>query len=312
MERYLRQMNSAVGKSTILGRGNEMHRAKSLVFATACLALAACGNKQPTGQVVATIKGKEVTAAELRAELNGFAAPNEQIRKAAEQQALSAILARKILAAAAEKAGVDKTPDFAVQKKRAEENLLVQSWQAQIAKTVPPPSKEEVDKFIADNPNLYSAHKIFAVDQIRFPRISDPAIIAGFKDIKTIPDLAAYLTAHKIPSQQGQGQIDSLAIGPAATDQIMKLPPNDVFIVPSGNLLVGNHITETREVPLAPDVAAKQAANYLKSRRTQEALQRQFGQILAAGKKDVVYAKGYEPPASAKGATAPAAAPKTK
>jgi EpsD family peptidyl-prolyl cis-trans isomerase len=274
--------------------------------------LAACGNKQPSGQVVATIKGKEVTAAELRAELNGFAAPNEQIRKAAEQQALNAILARKILAAAAEKAGVDKTPDFAVQKKRTEENLLVQSWQAQIAKTVPPPSKEEVDKFVTDNPNLYSAHKVFVVDQIRFPRVSDPAIVAGFKDIKTIPDLAAYLTAHNIPSQQGQGQIDSLAVGPEATAQIMKMPSTDIFIVPSGNLLVGNHVLETRDVPIAPDAAAKQAGAYLKSRRTQEALQRQFGQLLAAGKKDIVYAMGYQPPAAAKAGAGPAPAPQAK
>jgi EpsD family peptidyl-prolyl cis-trans isomerase len=287
-----------------------MIRARNLLFmAAACVALAACGNKAPSGQVVATVKGKEITSAELHNEMNGFNAPNEQVRKAAEQQALNAILARKVLAAAAEKAGVDKTPEFALQKKRAEETLLVQTWQAQIAKTVPPASKEEIDKFVADNPNLYSARKVFAVDQIRFPRVGDPAIIAGFKDLKTIPDIAAYLAAHKIPYQQGQGQIDALAIGPQATDQIMKLPPTEVFIVPQGNLLVGNHITETRVVPVPPDAASKQAANYLKTRRTQEALQRQFGQILAGAKKDIVYAKAYQPVTPAKAGAAAVAKP---
>jgi peptidyl-prolyl cis-trans isomerase C len=296
-----------------LGRAKQMRQASTLLFATACLVLAACGNKQPSGQVVATVKGKEVTASELHAEMNGFNAPNEQVRKAAEQQALDQILARKVLADAAEKAGVGKTPEFALQKKRLEDTLLVQSWQQQIAKTVPPPSKDEVDKFIADNPNLYAEHKVFAVEQLRFPRVSDPAIVAGFKPLKTIPEVADYLKAHNIPSQLGQSQIDALAIGPAATDQIMKLPPGEVFILPAGNLLVANHITETRVVPLPADAASKQASAYLKQRRTQEALQRQFGQVLAAGKKDVIYAKAYQPATPAKAAAAkPAAAPQAK
>jgi EpsD family peptidyl-prolyl cis-trans isomerase len=290
-----------------------MRQASTLLFATACLVLAACGNKQPSGQVVATVKGKEVTASELHAEMNGFNAPNEQIRKAAEQQALDQILARKVLADAAEKAGVGKTPEFALQKKRLEDTLLVQSWQQQIAKTVPPPSKDEVDKFIADNPNLYAEHKVFAVEQLRFPRVTDPAIVAGFKPLKTIAEVADYLKAHNIPSQLGQSQIDALAIGPAATDQIMKLPPGEVFILPANNLLVANHITETRVVPVPADAASKQAAAYLKQRRTQEALQRQFGQVLAAGKKDVVYAKAYQPATPAKaGAAKSAAAPQAK
>ncbi len=289
-----------------------MHRARGLIFATvACFALAGCGSKTPSGQVVATVKGKEVTSSELNNELNGFAAPNPQIRKAAEQQALNAILMRKVLAQAADKAGVGKTPDFALQERRLHETLLVQTWQTQIAKTVPAPSKEEVDKFIADNPNLYAERKIFIADQIRFPNISDPAVIAALKSVKTIPDVAAMLALHKIPYQLGQGQIDALAVGPEGTAQIMKVPGDEVFVVPSNNVLVGSHITETRTVPVTGDEASKQASAFLKQRRTQEALRRQFGGVLATAKKDIVYAKAYEPPAPAKKATAPAAAPAT-
>jgi hypothetical protein len=61
-------------------------------------------------------------------------------------------------------------------------------------------------------------------------------------------------------------------------------------------------------VPVTGDAASKQSSAYLKQRRTQEALQRQFGGILAAGKKDIVYAKAYEPPVPPK--KAPPAPPK--
>jgi EpsD family peptidyl-prolyl cis-trans isomerase len=281
-----------------------------LLVASACVALAACGQKTPSGQVVATVKGKEITSIQLRNEMNGFTAPTAEVRKAAEQQALNAIITRKVLAQAAEKAGVDKTPGFAQQQERMKELLLVQSWQAQIAKDIPPPSREEVDKFIADHPDLYSARKVFLVDQIRFPRPNDPAIVKAFGPLKTLNEVAAMLAAHSIPSRAGEDQIDSFALDPKVVAQLVKMPPDEVFIVPSGNLLVANHIKETRVVPVPNDQAVKHATAYLKSQRTQEALERQFGGILQAAKKDVVYSKAYQPPAPAKPATAPAA--KTK
>ena len=284
-----------------------MHRARGLLLTAACLTLVACGSKTPTGQVVATVKGKEVTAAELRSEMGNFNAPNAQVRHAAEEQVLNQILARKVLAQAAEKAGISKSPEYALQKQKTDEALLVQVWQAQIAKSVPNPSKEEVDKFVNENPDLYSARKIFIVEQIRFPRISDPKIVAGFKDLKTLPDVAAYLTANKVPFQQGNGNFDALQLGPDATGQITKLPAGEVFIIPANGLFLANRITETKVAPVPADAAAKQASGYLKNKRTQEAIRRQFSQILAAGKKDIKYAKAYEPPPAPKAGAAPAA-----
>jgi EpsD family peptidyl-prolyl cis-trans isomerase len=278
-----------------------------LLAAVACVALAGCGKKQPGGQVVATVKGKEITSIELRNEMNGFTAPTAEIRKAAEQQALNAIITRKVLAQAAEKAGIDKTPGFAQQEQRLKEVLLVQSWQSQIAKDVPPPSREEVDKFIADHPDLYSARKVFIVDQIRFPRPADPAIIEAFRPLKTLDDVSAFLASKSIPSRAGEDQLDAFALDPNVVTQLMKLPPGEVFIVPNGNILVANRIKETRVVPVPNDQAVKHATAYLKGQRTQEAMQRQFGGIMQAAKKDVVYSKAYEPKAPPAKGAAPAA-----
>ena len=290
-----------------------MHAKSGLaVAAVVCLALGACGPKQPTGQVAATIKGKEITNVDLRNELNGFVAPNPQIRKAAEEQALNAIIARKVLAQAAEKAGVGKTPEFAQQQQRLHETLLVQTWQAQIAKQIPAPSREEAEKFIAANPDLYAQHKIFDVEQLRFPRPTDPALIEAFKPLKTLEEVAALLNSHNIPNRAGQDAIDSLAVDPRVVEQILKMPPDEVFIIPAGNLLVANHIRQTRIVPFVGEPAIKQATDRLKAQRTQQAIQRQFGAILAAAKKDVVYSKAYEPakstPKAAPAATPPAPA----
>src|SRR5258706_9600009 len=75
-------------------------RVTLLAAVSVSLVLSACGskNKTPTGQVVATVDGKEITAIDLRSELGNFSTADAKVRKAAEQQALNGIISRKLLA----------------------------------------------------------------------------------------------------------------------------------------------------------------------------------------------------------------------
>jgi hypothetical protein len=79
-----------------------------------------------------------------------------------------------------------------------------------------------------------------------------------------------------------------------------------VFVVPNNNQLIANHIREVKVVPVPPDQASKHASAFLQQQRTREALQRRFGGVLAAAKKDVKYSKAYEPTPPPKAGAAPA------
>lgn len=291
-------------------------RARSwCVLATsACVVLSACGKKEPSGQVAATVDGTEVTTTELNNELSGFTAPTPQIRKEAERAALDQILARKVLAKAATKAGIDKTPGFAQKEQRLHDELLVQSWQEAIAKTVPTPSREEVEKFMADHPEVYANHKVYDVEQIRTVKPADPAVLKGLAPLNTMQDVASFLTQHNVDFRSGADRLDSLAIDPDIVDRIEKLAPNELFVVPAGNLVVINRITGSQVVPVPPDLAFKQASQVLKAKRTKEAIGRKFQSELAAAKKDIKYNKEFQPapPAAPAKAGAPAPAAKAK
>lgn len=266
------------------------------VAVSVCLLLAACGNKEPNGQVVATYSGGEITTTDLHNELGNFQASSPQARKQAEQQALNNILARKVLAKAAEKAGINKTPEFAQQEDALHEALLVRSWQSQIAKITPPPSRTEVDKFIGDHPDLYAQRKVWVVDQVIFPASNDPSLTQALRPLNTLDEIIAALNGRGIPFKRGDGQIDALAAGPDVSAEIEKLPPGAVFIVRNGNNFVANQIRETRVTPFTGDPAIRQATALLKTQRTNEAIKRQFGSVLGEAKKKIKYAKDYQPP----------------
>jgi len=255
--------------------------------------------------VAAKVAGGEVTVQEIQAEMAGFNAPDAKTRKLAEQRALQNIVARKLLAKAATDAGVAKAPDFALQKQRMEETLLVQAWQNNLVKAVPQPAPEEVQQFITQHPEFYADHKVFIVDQLRIPPINDPKIIEELRPLNSLETIGQVLASHGIRFTVAKATIDALAVDPALLAQITKLPPGEVFVVPASNMLIANKIVETKSVPVPSDVAAKHAAQFIKSQRAQETVRRQFGAVISNPKAKVVYNKAYAPPPPAKGKPAP-------
>lgn len=278
-----------------------------VVAVAAALALSGCGDKgAPKGQVVAKIDKQEVTALDLQAEMAGFQAPNATARKAAEQQALNGIIQRRLLAEAAREAKIDKSPEFARQRARAEEALLVQTWQRQLTKAVPSPSLDEARQFISQHPDIYSARKIISIQGLRFAATNDPSLFQALRPLNTLEEVQALLTQRQIAFGNANGSVDALRVDPAFAEQLLKLPPNEVFVVPQGNVILVGHVVGTRVEPVADNLAVRHATEYLKAQRTRDSISRQFNSVIARGMKDVTYGKGFEAPKPSGNGAAPA------
>jgi EpsD family peptidyl-prolyl cis-trans isomerase len=269
---------------------------------------AGCGKKDPTGQVAAVVGRQEVTTNQINQELAGFNTADARARKSAQSAALGRILARKVLADAARKAGIDKSPYFALKQQRANEELLVQSWQDAIAKTVPEPSREEVNQFLAAHPDVYGQHKVLQVEQIRMPRPTDPAVIKALEPMKSTAEVTSYLTAQHIEFRSATDRLDPIVLDPDAAERIFKLSATDMFALPAGSMILINHVVSADPAPLAQDAQVRFATAYLKQKHTQEAVARKFQSVLAASKKDIRYNKDFTPPAQP-AAKSPASAP---
>jgi len=280
-----------------------------LIAAVSAVSLSACGNGAPKGQVVAKVGKSEVTVIDLQSEMRGAQVTDPKQKKLLEQAALNGVIQRKLLANAAIAAKIDKSPEFARQEERLKEALLVRTWQDSLVRSVPAPNADEVQQFIASHPDLYSAHKKFAIEGVRFAMPRDPSLAAALKPLNTLDEVIALLKSKNIAFQPANGDIDALAVDPRFTEQLMKLPPNTVFVVPQNGVVLVGHIKETKVEPVANNIAIQHATQYLRAKRTQEVVQRRFEQVLAQGKPSVKYAKGYEPPVPPKPGAAPNAPP---
>jgi EpsD family peptidyl-prolyl cis-trans isomerase len=291
-------------------------KARHLLIPAVALAVGACNfggskPKAPTGQVVATVGGQEITVRQLNAELSGAAAVAPAAQKEQKRAALNFMIERTVLANEARKQGIDKDPDFILLSQRNEDALLAQQLQAKVAATVPAITLDEATRFESANPNIFAERKIFEVDQIRMNQPSDRSILAKLQPLKTLDEVANLLTENKLPFQRGTTAIDAVGQNPKLIDAIVALPPQEVFVFPAGNQIMINQVKNARTEPFTGDAANKYAMNVLRLERTQTAVQKQMSAILAKAKNTIVVSKDYAPPAKAAPAPAPAATPKT-
>lgn len=288
----------------------------------ACVALVAChipgmkDNKAPTGQVIATVDGEEITLAELRAELAGAPAPaNAQMAKAVQEAALRQIIIRKIMAKAAHDQGLDKSPDFAVQKQRANQNLLAQALERQLAATASTPSQQEAEIFVREHPGMFAERKVMVVDQIRMQRPKTQDELKAFMPLKSLGEFETVLTQKGLQYQRSATVLDTGAIDPAMVEQIEKVPAGEPFMFPQGNMILVNQIRDSRVEPFTGPAAVSYAMGVLRSQRVREAMNKGAENLVKVKADTVKYNDAYKPsrplvppPGAAKPAASPAPA----
>ena len=209
------------------------------------------------------------------------------------------MIERTVLADEARKQGIDKNPDFILLNQRATDMLLVQQLQAKIAASVPPPSQEEAARFQSANPNIFAERKIFDVDQIRIDQPSDRSVLTKLQPLKTLDEVASFLTQSHVPFQRGTAVIDAVGQNPQLVNAIVALPPQEVFVFPAGNQILISQVRNTRMQPFTGEPANKYAMNVLRLQHTQAAVQKQMASLILRARSTMQVSKDYQLPKAA-------------
>lgn len=261
-------------------------------IALACLSLAAC-DKEPTGQVAAVVNGEEITLQEVNAELGSVNIPDGVDKKAVQQAALGRVIERRLLAQSARDEGLDKTPDYLLRERQLRDALLVQLLGQKTQRAQRVPDQSEIDKFIADNPDMFADRKIFAIDRIQFPLPKDMAQLKALENDHSMEAIAAHLQELGIKFARTDAQMDSAQVGKKRMQQIRALPAGEPFIAPEGGMVTVAVIKSERAVPLTGDTARPLAVQAIQNQQLTSAMQDRLKQARAAG--EIKYQPDFAP-----------------
>jgi peptidyl-prolyl cis-trans isomerase C len=275
-----------------------LHTKLKLITGVAALAILVGGcQKKAGGQVVAVVNGEEITQQELNGELQGAMIPPSADKKAVMAQLLQRVIDRKLLVQKAKAEGLDQSPAYLDQVRRADEALMVNLLASKAAKGIALPDGASVDRFIATNATLFNARKRYTLDQIVFAQPADMSIVRQLEPAHSLDAVAATLSASGIAFTRGTATLDSATIQPAMAAKIAALPPGEPFVTPDSGRLVASVIKSTESTPTPEQQAKPAALNLLRQQALAATMQKQVETARAAAKID--YQAGFAPPPKA-------------
>ena len=265
-----------------------------------------CNKSTPSGQVAATVNGKEVTLQEINAELQAANLPPTADKKTVQRELLQRIIERKLLVDAATEKGIDKTPEYQTQKRRADELLLVQLYAKQQLTAVPVPSTTDVQNFMTQHGNVFGAREQLTLGQIRFPTPADVTKLEVLKKDHTLDAVAQTLSGMGIKSERSQVGLDSGSVPTEIMKKIDGLPQGEPFVIPQPGIITVNVILSRRPQAIDNSKARPAAVAAWRQEKFGELLTKQINSLKAGAK--INYQNGFGPPAAspAPGAPAPA------
>jgi EpsD family peptidyl-prolyl cis-trans isomerase len=283
---------------------------KRLAISTAC-ALAAlvagCHKGAPEGQVAATVNGDEITLQELNTEIQASNVPQEMDRQAAQREALQHIIDRKLLLDAARDKKIDKSPEYQSQKQRGDELLLAQTYAKQQLAVIPVPSDADINKFMAEHPNVFGNREILQLDQIRWRSgPNDTKYVNAIKPDHSLDAVAQRLTSLGVKFERGKNGLDTAQAPTELIKWINDRPAGEPFALPGNGFVTVNTIIGRQAAPIDPTQARQAAVGAWRQQQFTKLISDQLKQMRDRAK--ITYQNGFAPtPAPKTGA--PGAAP---
>jgi EpsD family peptidyl-prolyl cis-trans isomerase len=271
------------------------------------------GGGKPSGQVVATVDGDEITGLELRSELGNFGTRDPELMKAAQQQALEQIVMRKLLVQEARKAKLDKTADYTLQLHRGEEALLAGLYQRKLASEVTQPSRQEGEAYVAAHPDMFANRRVLFVNQV----IAAPNTIPPerLRPLQTLDAVRNLLDSEGVQYQENAVVLDTLSANPQLIALVNRMPANEIFVVPQQGSLIFNQVTGERSTPFRGEMATAYAVNLLRGQASQTTVGKKLENLRKSAESKVVYSDAYKPakaPATKAAPATPTPAPAAK
>jgi EpsD family peptidyl-prolyl cis-trans isomerase len=247
--------------------------------------LAGCNKSAPTGQVVATVNGKEVTRYELSVEPAAVNAPPGTDLDTLLPGLLNTVIDRKIAAQEARKRDFDKRPDYIARTARINETMLAEDLFNDWTREAPAPSESEIRAFIAANPQAFAHHRVYTVDQVTVA--SAGARDEDLQPLNSISDIAGYLRSHSQPFARSVVTLDSASLNPKFDTTLSSQPRGNPLVLHNGPVTTIISVLDVRDEPVDPSVQREAAIGALKRKKATERLN------AARKAAEIKYATGY-------------------
>ncbi len=294
--------------------------------ASLALGLSGCGSKddkKAATQVAAKVGSEEISVHQINQVLSraNTAGASPQAAQAMSREILEKLIDQQLAVEQATEEKLHRSPEVVAQIEAARRDILARAYMQKIAASLPKPSTEDAKKYYVEHPPLFSARRIFNVQEIVVPTAPGLAdqlralVAAG----KPITEVAAWLKSKDIKFDGGSATRAAEQIPLERLDQVHALKDGQSVVLDGPQTITVLRLASSLASPITEAAALPRIEQFLANQRATEAVAANLKQLRAAAKISYMgeFAKaqaGTAPApsvAAASAAVAPAADGKT-
>lgn len=277
--------------------------------------LSGCGSKDEKNaatQVAAKVGSEEISVHQINQVLSrtntaGFSAAAAQ---SMSRDVLEKLIDQQLAVEQATEDRLHRSPDVVSQIEAARRDILARAYMQKIAATVPKPTAEEVKKYYAGHPALFSERRIFNVQEIVMA--ATPGLADQLRTLlatgKPIVEVANWLKGKGIKFDGGSATRAAEQIPLERLTQIHALRDGQSIVLESPQTITVVRLASSQSSPVAEAAASARIEQFLSNQRASEAVGAKIKELRTATK--ITYMGEFsKPPASAPVAPAAITAP---
>jgi len=246
------------------------------LLALTSIALTACSNSHSATatQVAVKVNKDEITTLQVNEQLarlpNGIS-PDQQ--ESATRKVLSSLVNQQLLVQQAIERKLDRDPQILGALEAARLNILAQAYVQRVIAPQAKPTEQEVHKYYADNPALFSERKIYRLQELSIEANAEQEkeIEAAAARVKSLKELADYLRQKKIAFSADSGVRTAEQLPLARLPQIAQLKAGSVLVFAAGNNRASAlEVLASESQPVDDKKAAPVIEQYLANRKRED------------------------------------------
>jgi EpsD family peptidyl-prolyl cis-trans isomerase len=275
--------------------------------------LAACGksdDKKAASQVAATVNSEEITVHQV----NNVLARNPNITPEAAPRAKREIVERLVDQELARQQALekklDRSPNVVQAIEAAKTEILARAYLQEVAAAQAKPTPEEVTKYYAEHPELFSQRRLYMLEEIAVA--SKDGIAAALRErvakAKSMQEIADWLKAREVQYAVNRGGRAAEQIPLEMLPKLQKMKDGEIQVIEAADHLNVIRVLATKAAPVDETTAAPRIQQFLFNRRSSEVIAEEMKRLKEHAKIEYVGEFAAATPAAAKPAAA--AAPK--
>ena len=275
------------------------------LVALTAIAILISGCEKPTtaekSEMVASVGDEKITQAELDLALARLGELSEAQTAEAKGKLLQALVDQRLIAQAAQKAGLDKEPVVEIAMANASRQVLVEAYAERNFKDVAKPSDTEIAEYYEQHPELFSQRRIYRIQeldlQVDASRMAD--VEAKLKSSHSLGDFVNWVKEQGIEGKTAVAVKPAEQIPAALLARLSQMTDGQVALLPGrpGHVVI-QQLQESQLQPVTLEQARNAIERALTTQKRKELMEADLKKLREAAK--IEYASGYAPAAEAK------------